>query len=264
MILSWNDFIQKKSIFPLPVSVTIGVFDGVHLGHRKLIHNIFKNSLTHSVVITFSINPRVVFKDSSFPGNISTLHEKIQILQDLGVDHVIVIDFSPDFSRLSGEDFLLLLVQNCKLKHLTLGENFRFGYRGKTGAEKAKEILKGKSVKVDICSMAYYKKKIVSSTRIRKEILDGHIREANKMLNRVFSLDIANIPLVFREKAIIIDKSSIHQVLPPQGHYDVSLTDTHGKKILSGCSVTSSHLYVSTGETGIRDYTAINFNTDAL
>ncbi len=264
MVISWNDFINGQVSLSRPVSATIGVFDGVHLGHRKLITSILTNKNTCSAVITFNVNPRIIFHDPSYPGNISTLEQKIQILHDLEVDDVIVIDFSPDFSRLTGEEFLRLLVKSCSLEYLVLGENFKFGYGGKTTPEDAKNILHKESVEVDICPMAYHDNVIVSSTRIRRALLEGRIRDANTMLNRVFSLDIATIPLLFREKAINIDKKKIHQVLPPQGQYDVSLKDASGVYTDTGCVIDSSHIRVNTGEKGMHRYTAINFNSDTF
>ena len=264
MVISWDNFIKGKISFSKPVSATIGVFDGVHLGHRKLISSILTKNNSLSAVITFNVNPRIIFKDPSYPGNISTLDQKIQILHDLEVDEVIVIDFSPDFSRLIGEEFLRLLVKSCNLKYLVLGENFKFGYGGKTTPEDAKNLLYKESVEVDICPMAYHDNIIVSSTRIRKALLEGRIKDANTMLNRVFSLDIANIPLIFRKGTIIIDKKKIHQVLPPQGHYDVSLTEAAGAYTDTGCVIDGSHISVNTEDEGVRKYTAINFNSDIL
>ncbi len=262
MVISWDNFINGKISFSKPVSATIGVFDGVHLGHRKLISSILTKNNSLSAVITFNVNPRIIFKDPSYPGNISTLEQKIQILHDLGVDDVIVIDFSPDFSRLTGEEFLQFLVKSCSLEYLVLGENFRFGYGGKTAPEDAKHLLYKESVEVDICPMAYHDNLIVSSTRIRKAVLDGRIKDANTMLNRVFSLDIANIPLIFRKETIIIDKNKIHQVLPPQGQYDVSLKEAAGAYTDAGCVVNGSHIMVNTNGKAVRKYTAINFNSD--
>ncbi len=264
MVISWVDFISGKITIPRPVSATIGVFDGVHRGHIKLIDSILNREGTDSTVITFSINPRIILKDYSFPGSISTLDQKIQILQDLGVDDIIVIDFSPDFSRLTGEQFLRLLVEHCTLEYLVLGENFRFGYLGKTTPEIAKSILAQELIHVEICPMAYYEGSIVSSTRIRKTIIEGRLMETRKMLNRVFSLDIATVPLIFREETIIIDKNRIHQVLPPQGQYDVSIRDTSGEEINTGCVIDDSYIRVNSGKRSIRSYTVIQFNSDTL
>ncbi len=261
MILSWHDFTKKKILLSRTLSITVGVFDGVHIGHRELINTIQSYKGTISAVVTFNKNPRIIFKDYAYPGNISTLDQKIEILQDLGVEAVIVIDFSTDFSRLSGEAFLQYLYESCNLENLVLGENFRFGYKGKTTAFNTRDILKKKKIKVEICRMSYYKDNIVSSTRIRKSILKGRISEANAMLNRVFSLDIASIPQIFREETIIIESKKIHQVLPPQGHYDVTVHYANGKISRTECAIEEgSHIIVNT--TGNRDITLINFNAD--
>jgi len=260
MVISWNDFISQSVFYNNSVSLTMGVFDGVHLGHRKLIQKVLNRKDTISGVITFNVNPRIIFGDHSFPGNISTLEQKIEILHEVGVDAIIVIDFSYNFSRLSGKDFLKVLRSSCNLEYIALGENFRFGYKGATSSFDARTILKNEPVEVDICNMAYYNNKIVSSTRIRESVLAGKMIEAKSMLDRVFSLDIATVPQYLDEKTIIIDKKEIHQVLPPQGQYEVLLMGKEDVPAL--CIIDNTHLKLNRRAETI--YSRIIFNTDRL
>ncbi len=261
MVLTWNDFISNTPLKNQPVSLTIGVFDGVHIGHRELIRQVLLNGKgSIPAVLTFNTNPRIVLKDPSYPGNIASLEQKIKILHDLGVDKVIVIDFSTDFSRLSGEVFLDLLMKSCDLKFLVLGENFRFGYRGQTASSDAERILAEKDVEVRICKMAYYGDEIVSSTRIRKAIMNGSIEEANNMLNRVFSLDIASIPQISGDETIKIDKKYIHQVLPPQGQYDTEVLGIGNIVSKTVCTIDNTHISVKVP--GNHKITEIKFNSD--
>ena len=261
MVLTWNDFISGKMLLKQHLSLTIGVFDGVHLGHRKLINSVLKNRNGGiSAVLTFNPNPRIVLGDKTFPGNISTLEQKTDILLSLGIDKVIVIDFSAYFSRLTGEQFLSYLLENSNLKYLVLGDNFRFGYKGMTSSHEVKNILKDREVEVDICRMADYKGEIVSSTRIRKEISSGTITEANAMLDRVFSLDTARIPQVPGDKTITIEKNHFSQILPPQGSYEVEVLFNQNHQSKAVCLIERDVLMLKTP--GNQRITEIKFKTE--
>ena len=135
---------------------------------------------------------------------------------------MILIDFSYEFSKLSGKDFLHLITKNSDISLLSLGQNFRCGNNGMTSSYEAKKILESQNIKVDIEKMTHFNNQPVSSTLIREAILDGNLKRAQSMLERVFSLDIAGIPQIIRVKTIIIETNNIKQVLPPQGYYVVS------------------------------------------
>ena len=227
-VLEWDTFIKGNLKNYKSAAMTIGVFDGVHKGHQKLINRITNYGSNNSVVLTFKENPRIFFKDRSYPGNVFTISQKLNTLETMGIDTVILIDFSANFSKLSGEDFLNLIIDNCNLSYLALGANFRCGYRGKTDAEHAVNILKANSAKIDTVYMTKFQNQLISSTRIRDAVSLGDFKEAKRMLGRVFSLDVADIPQIYGEKTIIIEKNNIKQVLPPQGLYVVQIGTSKG------------------------------------
>ena len=224
-VLIWDDFITGALNTKDPVAGSIGVFDGIHVGHRQLLNSIVSYTDKKSIVLTFRENPRTFFNDGTYPGDIFTLSQKLDALSSLGVDIAVLIDFSHNFSKLSGEDFLYLIKNNCNLSYLILGENFRCGHRGMTTAHEACKILESKKVIVDIGEMTRFENQLISSSRIREAVASGNLDKAQKMLKRVFSLDIADIPQIPGDKTITIDIRHIRQVLPPQGHYSV-LTGT--------------------------------------
>jgi riboflavin kinase/FMN adenylyltransferase len=238
-ILNWDDFTKGALSGKDSISLSIGVFDGVHIGHRQLLSDILSQIGSTSVVLTFRVNPRVYFKDRTYPGDIYTLSQKLSVLSSLGIDTVILIDFSYDFSKLSGKDFLYFVADSCELRHLVLGDNFRCGNGRVTTSYEAVEILKHKNVTVDIGNMAFCEGQLVSSSRVRSAVASGKLQEVQKMLERVFSLDIADIPQISGDKTITIETKNISQVLPPQGQYTVltGTADTTLKsKILIGAS----------------------------
>ncbi len=227
-VLDWDTFVKGNLKNNKPASMTIGVFDGLHKGHQKLIRKIVNHNANTSIVMTFKENPRIFFKDRSYPGNVSTLSRKLNTLDSMGIDTVILIDFSADFSKLSGQDFFNLIMDNCNLSYLVFGDNFRCGYKGKTDVKLAVSILKDSGVKVDTVNMTKFQNQLISSTRVRDAVSLGDFKEAKRMLGRVFSLDVADIPQTYNGKAITIEKKNIKQVLPPQGLYVVQIGTSKG------------------------------------
>ncbi|MCF6335571.1 MAG: FAD synthetase family protein [Spirochaetales bacterium] len=248
-VISWEDFIEGALNEIGPIAASIGVFDGVHEGHRDLLSRIIDRNSTNSLVITFTTNPKKIFGRNSYPGDISTLSQKLSIFSSLGIDTVILIDFSGNFSNISGKDFLYLIKNSCDLSYLILGNNFRCGYKGMTTSEDALKIFKEEKAVVKIGSMTSLNDELISSTRIREAVESGNLLKARNMLKRVYSLDIADIPQISREQTIIINKEHIKQVLPPQGQYSV-LTGTSEYTIKSKAILDSTEIIVPVKETG--------------
>ncbi len=225
-VLSWDDFTGGRPLRDTTVSLTIGVFDGIHSGHRRLLDRVLSSKTKESAVLTFRYNPRRFLKPHLFPGDITTMEQKITLLDDLGVDTVVLIDFSNNFSKLSGRDFLMSIYHGCRLKLLVLGDNFRCGYEGDTSAYDARDTLSGHQVDVDIVPAVTFKGATLSSTRIRAALREGEVEEASRMMNRPFVLDVASAPLKRDYGRRRVEKTSLHQVLPPPGRYLVDI-ETH-------------------------------------
>lgn len=242
-VLTWDNFTKGALSGKGSIALSVGVFDGVHSGHRQLLSDILSHIESISVVLTFSVNPRVYFKDKTYPGDIFTLSQKLAVFSSLCIDTVILIDFSYDFSKLSGKDFLYLIADSCELRHLVLGDNFRCGNGRMTNSHKAVEILKHKNVTVDIGNMAYLEGQIISSSRVRSAVASGKLEETQKMLERVFSLDVADIPQISGDGTITIETKNISQVLPPRGQYTV-LTGTSDTTLKSRILVGASDIKV--------------------
>ena len=239
-VLRWKDFINGSLKGTGTAAMSIGVFDGIHKGHQYIFNKILNQNSEQSIILTFTKNPRLFFKDKTYPGDIFTISQKLETMSLLGIDIVILIDFSSDFSTLTGKDFLFLITENCDINFLSLGQNFRCGKNGMTSSYEASEILKNRNVLVEIENMTYFEDQLISSTVIREAILDGDLNKAQYMLKRVFSLDIAGIPQNIREETIIIETKNIKQVLPPQGHYVVRIGDS--------TKVQESEIYLNASE----------------
>jgi riboflavin kinase/FMN adenylyltransferase len=171
--------------------VTIGTFDGVHLGHRKIIARIKELAAEcggETVILTFFPHPRMILhpEDESIK-LINTIHEKAQLLEELGIDHLIITPFSRDFSNQGAEDYIRdVLVNTIGTKKIVIGYDHRFGKDRLGGLE---DLLKFAPVydyevieipEQDIHDVA------VSSTRIRTALLEGEIELANEFLGYPF------------------------------------------------------------------------------
>ncbi len=175
-------------------AVTVGTFDGIHLGHRIIIDKlkaVAEAKDLRSVVITFEPHPQIVLKNKSENIKVlSTLEEKLEIFNDLDIGNVLVINFTREFSYTHAEDFYKdYLVDKIGLKDLILGYDHMFGKDREGNFEMLKEISSKYDFTVD--KVAEYKidGEHVSSTAIRNLLNEGSIAKASKFLGRNYSIE---------------------------------------------------------------------------
>ncbi len=174
------------------VSLTIGNFDGVHLGHQKFLREIKKTSDQEKlkfIVLTFVPHPLIVLKaKTSFL--INSYLERRSILESLGVDALVEIDFTRDFSSLSPESFLdTFIFSNKEIKKVFLGHDFLFGANKTGDHDLFKKMASKFNVGLKIQEEFKLNDNIISSTVIRDHISAGKIEEANSLLGRTFYLN---------------------------------------------------------------------------
>lgn len=180
-----------------PSVVGIGVFDGLHLGHQKIINNInlkAKESGFLPVVLTFDPHPDAFFSKKQIP-LIQTLDQRVQSLLEAGLKRVIVVRFNQKFASLSAEDFLSQVLLGClKAKIIITGENFRFGHQ----RQGTPETLKKWGPQMGFTPLTIPSLKvngqIVSSSYIRELLYSGKIEKANQLLGRPYSIEGVVIP----------------------------------------------------------------------
>ena len=174
--------------------VTVGTYDGVHLGHRRLIDETKRSAQERgctSVVVTFAVHPSKVLRPDAPVPLLSTLDEKIELLKETGIDDVVVLEFDSARARESAEDFVIReLVGSLSVAEVVVGSNFRFGYkrRGDVGllkrlGNKYGFVTSGVELVLDDEHHS-----VVSSTRIRALIATGEILEAEHLLGRPYVL----------------------------------------------------------------------------
>lgn len=186
---SWKDI--PDTLFE-KTSVAIGNFDGVHLGHQRLIKDALnaaeEKGLT-PVALTFEPHPLKVLKPEAAPLLLSPLSEKVRIIRFLGMKHVVVLNFSEELFSLSPEEFAEeVLLRKLKAKFVVVGENFRFGKNREGDRERLVALGKRLGFEVFIQPPVISDGLPVSSTRIRRILKHGKVEEAWKLLGRPFKI----------------------------------------------------------------------------
>ena len=174
-----------------PLALTIGFFDGVHLGHRYLVSELSELAKKRdfaSAVLTFRTHPRQVLHSDYIPSLLTTADEKIALLKDTGVDYVVMTEFTREFSMLTAQDFMRLLHDNLNVRCLMIGYDHRFGHNR---SEKFEDYVRfGKEIGIEVVqsSPLVIDGINVSSSVVRKTISEGDVAKAAKLLGREYSL----------------------------------------------------------------------------
>lgn len=220
------------------ITAILGNFDGLHLGHLELI----KAGLSLGdkvVVVTFEPHPLFV-KDPSFK-RLQTIREKIECLDHLGIDGLLVIDFNKEFASMDKESFISeILIKRLHVNNVVVGYNYHFG---KKASGTSNDILSlGEKLGYNAVIIPAYKigHKLVSSTNIRNFISDGRIKEANEFLGRLFSLEGIVIKGHGIGRKIGYPTANLqvdtNKLLPKPGVYSI-LADVRGLNYAGFCNV---------------------------
>jgi FAD synthase len=200
-VFSWDDLGSVKSFLTQNSfnfsCLTIGGFDGPHLGHEVLFEKVLskKNEVKSSCagVVTFARSPRGVKSQNFYKGDLSTLSQKIHYFEKKGFDFCLVINFDSDFKKTLGIDFFDRLQGYCNMKFLSVGQDFRCGYKGSMGVSEISEYFANNNLELSICNDVFLDKNRISSSIIRDFIFDGDIENAQKYLGKNYVLDCSEI-----------------------------------------------------------------------
>ena len=215
---------EKESI------LTIGTFDGVHIGHNKILKRLIqdskKNNLS-SLVMTFFPHPRMILNKSHEIKMIDTIDEKINLLEKTGLDNLIIHPFDNNFSKIRAKEFVEeILVKKLKIKEIIIGYDHKFGKDREASVEDLKKFGKDYMFTVKEIPAQEIDSIAISSTKIRNAILNGEIEKCNKFLGRNFILtgkvvygdglgkkiDFPTANIEIKETYKIIPKNSVYLV----------------------------------------------------
>jgi riboflavin kinase / FMN adenylyltransferase len=173
--------------------VTIGTFDGLHIGHTEIIDTLkskAKELGLASVVITFYPHPRTIVATEFKLKLLTPLEEKKKLFEKFGVDYLFIVSFTKEFSKKSYKDFFdEILVNSVNAKHLVIGYDHKFGKDRDGDINKLVEYTKDNSIGITVVGPKEIEDETVSSTKIRNALLSGDLATANKMLGRYYFLD---------------------------------------------------------------------------
>ncbi|MCX5834028.1 MAG: bifunctional riboflavin kinase/FAD synthetase [Deltaproteobacteria bacterium] len=209
--------------------ITIGNFDGIHLAHQEILHRVVQEARerrARSVVITFDPHPQKVLHPKRQPFYLlTTLDEKMKLIESLGIDAVLLITFTQAFSATTAEAFVReVLWDKLRVQKVFIGHDYAFGNR-KQGNEDFLRSMGGMlGYEVESINTFTVNDTIVSSTNIRMAILDGDVRKAALLLGRPYSVSGAVIRGYQRGKEIGIPTANIEpgkELLPANGVYAV-------------------------------------------
>ncbi len=172
--------------------VTIGTFDGVHLGHRKILNRLKETSKEEngeSVVITFWPHPRKVLQGADSLKLLLTLEEKIEMIASCGIDHLLLIPFTKEFSATTSEDFIQkILIDKIGTKKLVIGYDHKFGKNREGSFEYLKENASRIGFQVEEIPREDIEHNAISSTAIREALSKNNVSKATTLLGRPYSV----------------------------------------------------------------------------
>lgn len=222
-----NQFKAKKPV------VTIGTFDGVHLGHQKVILRLQEFAKQHdgeTVIFTFHTHPRLVTSPNE--GNLrllTTLNEKINLFEKYGIDHLVVYTFDKVFSELSYAEFVeKILVEKIGTHCLVVGYDHKFGKNREGGFDYLQKCAEKFSFEIERLDALAVDKDNVSSTKIRNALENGDIEKANRFLGYQFTLhgkvvEGKQLGRTLGFPTANIEASDKHKIIPGYGVYAVKV-----------------------------------------
>ena len=248
-------------------ALTVGDFDGCHLGHAALFRNVAaasKKSLNKVAkdtgenrvlvpgAVTFRRGASSPQKKGKLAPCVSTLRQRLKAMEESGLAFALVIDFSCNFSKMSGSDFLKALAETARMRYLSVGEDFRCGYKLGTGQKEIAQAAAKLGFAFEPLSQVFLGGRRVSSTDIREAVLRGDFALAEKLMGRPFALDISALgfePLGEKSESLHLSAfyaplGAFAQVLPPAGRYSAVLCGERQEAAECVCSLDGHSLLV--------------------
>lgn len=227
----FNEIPDNKGMFINPV-VTIGNFDGVHIGHKKIIETLISRAKEHNgtpIVITFKNHPRTVFHPESICRMITTVEEKQDALHLLGINNIIMLKFTREFSNLTAEQFYSeLLIGKLKVKEIVIGYDHAFGKNREGNIDYLVKLSERTGIIVNRVEEEVFNDEVISSTFLREEIDKGNMNMVSKLLGRKYSLTGKVVKGAGRGRGLGFPTANIlpdyqEKIVPGNGAYAASI-----------------------------------------
>ena len=231
--------IHQNTIF------SIGMFDGIHLGHQHLLNQVCKIAKENSCksgIITFTDHPRKLFDPSLDISLITSVNQKKSFIENMGIDFVIPIDFTKSISELTFEQFITTIIDSANLKGLVLGPDTAIGYKRQGTPDKLEKLGDELDYKVFNIDQLNFNNKRVSSSLLRQAISEGDMDLSTQYLGRNYSISgnvikgkgIGNTVLGY--PTANLDISSVETIIPANGIYATKVK-LDGREFIGATSI---------------------------
>lgn len=227
----YNEIPGNDGLFINPV-VTIGNFDGVHTGHKKIIDKLISSAKEHNgtpIVITFKNHPRTLFHPESICRMITTVAEKQQALHMLGINNIIMLNFTREIADLTADQFYNeLLIGKLKVREIVIGYDHAFGKNREGNIDYLMKLSEKTGIIVNRVEEEVCDDEVISSTLLRDEIDKGNMQMASRLLGRRYSLTGIVVKGAGRGKGLGFPTANIHpdhpeKIVPGNGIYAASV-----------------------------------------
>lgn len=223
--------------------LTIGVFDGVHAGHRHLLETLKQRAADRSLlsgVVTFDPHPQsVLHPDNELPW-LSDVEDRVRSIRELGIDLVVVLTFSKEVAQLTAQQFLAMIKTHLRMRGIVVGPDFALG-QGRAGSiDQLRKLGRQSGFSVEAVSQYTANGEAVSSTLIRQALAEGNTRKVHAMMGRYFHLKGIVITSAKRGRKLGFPTANIdirpQQALPGDGIY-ATIADVDGRRFASATNV---------------------------
>ncbi len=223
--------------------LTIGVFDGVHVGHRYLLEKLQQRAAEKNLlsgVVTFSLHPQSVLHPHNQLPWLSSLEDRIRAFQELGINIVAVLTFTPKVAQLSAQEFMSLVKKQLRMRGIMVGPDFTLG-RGREGnINLLRSLGRELEFSVEVIPPFTINDEVVSSTLIRRALAQGDMRKVERLMGRYFYLGGKVITSDRRGRALGFPTANLdikpQQALPGNGTY-ATIAQVDGKQFPSATNI---------------------------
>lgn len=223
--------------------LTIGVFDGVHAGHRHLLETLKQRATDRSLlsgVVTFDPHPQSVLNPGSELPWLSDVEDRVRSIRELGIDLVVVLTFTEEVAQLTAQQFLTMIKTHLRMRGIVVGPDFALG-QGRAGSiDQLRELGRQLGFSMEAVSQYTANGEAVSSTLIRQALAEGNTRKVNAMMGRYFHVKGIVITSAKRGRKLGFPTANIdirpQQALPGDGIY-ATIADVGGKRFASATNV---------------------------
>lgn len=218
-------------------ALTIGNFDGVHLGHQRLIHRVLEFARRHDLtpaLLTFDPHPSTIVAPQRVPPLLTTIEQRSKLIHHEGIERIEVLPFTAETARLTAEQFVeQIVVGKLSARAVVVGHNFRFGHRAAGDVHMLRELGGKYGFETDVVDAVSWRGTTISSSEIRARVQAGDVSRACRMLGRIYTLEghvVQGHGIGSKQTVPTLNLSTGAEVLPAAGVYVTATRDMEDER----------------------------------